>query len=263
MGKWKWYAVARGRTNGLYLKWFGADGAEAQVRGFPGAVYKGFLTREEAQEWFFRMQGIQPVLEKAVETVKNEGEDNETTAVIQEPTSGPTAFQAHDSSAGKVVIHTDGACIGNPGPGGYGVVMLEDGQKKELSGGFKRTTNNRMELISCIEALKGLKCPSVATIYTDSQYVANSIGKGGARKWRENNWMRKDGEKAKNVDLLGQLLDLCDLHRVEFVWVRGHSGDPDNERCDQLAEAMAAQMGLPPDQGFVGKGALSSGPTRP
>lgn len=147
-----------------------------------------------------------------------------------------------------VVIYTDGACSGNPGPGGYGVVMLFGEHRKELSGGFRKTTNNRMELLGAIEGLRALKERCSVKLHTDSQYVVNAIEKGWAAKWRANGWMRNKKEKAVNPDLWEQLLTLCQQHKVEFVWVKGHAGNKENERCDVLAVAAAQQRNLPADE---------------
>jgi len=149
----------------------------------------------------------------------------------------------------EVTIYTDGACIDNPGQGGYGVVILYESHREELSGGFSLTTNNRMEIIAAIVGLRYLKMKSSVTIYSDSQYLVYGIEKGWAKKWKTNNWKRKGG-KAINPDLWEQLLDLCSQHEVEFKWVRGHSGNVENERCDQLALQAATQEELPPDTGY-------------
>ena len=125
----------------------------------------------------------------------------------------------------RVVIYTDGACIGNPGPGGYGVVLLYGSHRKELSGGFRLTTNNRMEIMAAIVGLSALKTACSVTLYTDSQYLADTITKGWATRWRANGWRRNKKEKALNPDLWTELLDLCVVHDVEFVWVRGHAGN--------------------------------------
>lgn len=148
----------------------------------------------------------------------------------------------------RVTIYTDGACLGNPGPGGYGVVLLFGAHRKELSGGFRRTTNNRMELLAVVVGLRSLKEPCRATVYSDSQYVVNSIEKGWAARWRSNGWKRNRTEKAINADLWEQLLELCEKHDVKMVWVRGHSGVKENERCDQLSVAAANQADLPIDE---------------
>lgn len=147
----------------------------------------------------------------------------------------------------EVTIYTDGACSGNPGPGGYGVVLLYRGYRKEFSAGFRDTTNNRMEILAAIIGLESLKEKCKVTLYTDSQYVVNSIEKGWAKKWRANGWMRNKKEPALNADLWARLLKLCEVHDVKFVWVRGHAGNPENERCDQLAVDAAKQPNLPPD----------------
>lgn len=149
-----------------------------------------------------------------------------------------------------VVIYTDGACSGNPGPGGYGVVMLFNGHRKELSGGFRKTTNNRMELLGAIEGLRALKDRCSVKLHTDSQYVVNAIEKGWAAKWKANGWMRNKKDKAVNPDLWEQLLQLCKHHKVEFVWVRGHAGNLENERCDVLAVTASQQPNLPVDEGY-------------
>ncbi len=146
-----------------------------------------------------------------------------------------------------VTIYTDGGSLGNPGPGGYGAVLRYNGHKREISGGYRLTTNNRMELMAAIKALKALKEPCDVTLHTDSQYVANGITKGWAKRWRANDWMRNKKEKALNADLWAQLLALCEEHNVTFVWVRGHAGIPDNERCDKLAKEAAQQADLLPD----------------
>ncbi|MEE3334290.1 MAG: ribonuclease HI [Ruminococcus sp.] len=142
----------------------------------------------------------------------------------------------------KVEIFTDGACKGNPGPGGWGSVLRYNGVEKEISGGEAQTTNNRMELTAVIKALEMLKEPCEVTLCTDSQYVANAIKLGWAKKWQSNNWMRNKKEKALNPELWERLLALCDIHKVEIVWVKGHAGHPENERCDRLAVAEAEKF---------------------
>ena len=134
----------------------------------------------------------------------------------------------------QVEIFTDGACSGNPGPGGWGAVLRYNGHEKEISGGEANTTNNRMELSSVINALALLKEPS--------QYVCNALKLGWAKKWKSNNWMRNKKEKALNPELWDRLLTLYDTHEVEIVWVKGHAGHPENERCDRLAVAAAKQF---------------------
>mgnify|MGYP002710114729 FL=1 len=137
----------------------------------------------------------------------------------------------------NVTIYTDGACSGNPGPGGYGAILMYGSHKKELSGGNANTTNNRMELMGVITALKALNRPCQVDLYTDSQYVVNAIEKGWARKWQANGWMRNRKDKALNPDLWQMLLDLLEVHQVTFHWVKGHAENPYNNRCDELAVA--------------------------
>jgi ribonuclease HI len=148
----------------------------------------------------------------------------------------------------QVTIYTDGGALGNPGPGGYGVVMLYNQHRKELSGGYRLTTNNRMELMAAISALEKLKSPCDVVLYTDSRYVADSINLGWAKRWRANGWRKNKTEKALNPDLWERLLDLLEQHRVRVMWVKGHAGNPENERCDQLSVAAARQPDLPADE---------------
>ena len=136
-----------------------------------------------------------------------------------------------------VEIFTDGACSGNPGPGGWGVVLRYGNREKELSGGEDNTTNNRMELTAAIEGLSALKEPCRVRLVTDSKYLVDGIDKGWAESWRNNGWRKADKKPALNVDLWGKLLDLFERHTVEIVWVKGHAGHPENERCDALAVA--------------------------
>ena len=135
----------------------------------------------------------------------------------------------------KVEIFTDGACSGNPGPGGWGAILRFQGREKELFGGEKDTTNNRMELTACIEALRALKEPCEIILTTDSQYVVNGIEKGWAQGWKDNGWRKADKKPAQNIDLWDALLLLLSIHKVSFNWIKGHAGHPENERCDTLA----------------------------
>lgn len=135
----------------------------------------------------------------------------------------------------KVEIFTDGACSGNPGPGGYGAILRVGEHVKEISGGEANTTNNRMELMGVISALSALKYPCEVVLTTDSKYVVDSVTKGWAKKWRAGGWIKSDKKPALNADLWEQLLDLLEVHSVQFVWVKGHAGHPENERCDRLA----------------------------
>ncbi|MXY22511.1 MAG: ribonuclease HI [Dehalococcoidia bacterium] len=150
----------------------------------------------------------------------------------------------------KVTIYTDGACSGNPGPGGYGAILQHGKNRKELSGGFRRTTNNRMELLAVISGLETLKAPCEVTIFSDSRYIVDAVNKGWARRWRSNDWRRNKKEKAVNPDLWERLLDLLDIHKTEFRWVKGHAGNRGNERADALAVAAANAEDLAIDEGY-------------
>jgi ribonuclease HI len=213
----KIYAVRVGRKPGIYRNW---DDCLSQVEGYSGAAFKSFSAHADAEAY----------LNGDAEPAKPMG-------------------PAPESST-EVVIYTDGACTGNPGPGGYGVVMIHGSNEKELSGGFRLTTNNRMEILACIAGLEALKRPCAVTIYSDSKYVVNAMNNLWAVKWRSRGWKRKleNGEMkdALNADLWAQMLDLCDKHKVTFQWVRGHDGNEGNERCDRLARSAAAsnQLGV-------------------
>lgn len=153
----------------------------------------------------------------------------------------------------NITIYTDGAAVPNPGAGGYGVVLRFGQHKKELSGGFRRTTNNRMELMAVIVGLEALKERCRVKLHSDSQYIVNAVTSGSALRWRANGWgMNPSGsKKAKNSDLWERLLAAYERHVVEFFWVKGHAGIEDNERCDVLAMEACKRSGLPSDPGFV------------
>lgn len=232
----KYYAIAVGRKPGVYDEW---AQAKAQVMGYPGARYKGFATQAEAEDWL-----RQPV----------------SRSKPARPSTGSGKVALGETGApkpGEIAIYSDGGARFNPGPGGYGAIIIEDGVRRELSGGFRHTTNNRMELRGCIMALRALKATESRPIriHTDSQYVVNGIAKGWARNWRSRGWRKNDGNPAQNADLWGELLDLLEGRRITFHWVRGHAGHPENERCDELAVAAAARPNLPPDLGYQGNGA--------
>ena len=149
-----------------------------------------------------------------------------------------------------VTIYTDGACSGNPGPGGWGAILEWNGVEKELSGGAADTTNNRMELTGVIRALSCLKEPCVVELYSDSQYLVKNYNEGSVKRWKDKGWMRDRKNPAKNKDLWQQLLRLAEVHDVDFKWVEGHAGDKENERCDRLSGAAARRKGNPPDEVF-------------
>lgn len=144
-----------------------------------------------------------------------------------------------------VQIYTDGACRGNPGPGGWGAVLVYGAHEKELSGGEAHTTNNRMELSGVIAALNALKEPCEVTLTSDSRYVVEAINEGWVYGWRDRGWRKADKSPTLNVDLWEQLLALLERHRVTFIWVKGHAGHPFNERCDRLATAFADSFVAP------------------
>ncbi len=148
----------------------------------------------------------------------------------------------------QVTIYTDGACIGNPGPGGYGTVLLYNASRKELSAGFRLTTNNRMELLAAIAGLEALKEPCSVVLYSDSTYVVENFTSGAAHRWQANGWMRDRKNPALNVDLWERLLDLCTFHQVNLVWVKGHAGNAENEKCDRLSGRAARSLNLPADE---------------
>lgn len=152
----------------------------------------------------------------------------------------------------NVTIYTDGSCLGNPGPGGWCAILTEGTRSKELFGGYKLTTNNRMELLAVIEALTALKRPCRVDLWTDSQYVRNAIEKRWIDSWQRNGWKNAEKKPVKNQDLWQRLLPLLAMHQVRFHWIRGHSGHRENERCDQLARAAAQKSGLPTDAGYPG-----------
>lgn len=233
MSSKKFYAVAVGRKPGIYTQWFGDAGAHAQVRGFPGAVFKGFMSRTEAEAF--------------IRNPPKWGKRNPSDA---KPAKRPSVKHPSVNDAdekNRIIVYTDGGALGNPGPGGYGAVVTEKGETREFSGGFRLTTNNRMELTACIVGLSTLPEPSKVVVYSDSKYVVDGITKGWARKWQAHNWMRTKTERAVNSDLWEKLLFLCEKHDVEFRWVKGHAGTPGNERCDQLVRMESAKTGLPPD----------------
>jgi ribonuclease HI len=235
MSKKKYYAVVKGHRPGIYDLWSGERGAEVQVKGFNGALYKGFASLADAKEWFAAQTvGKKPTL--YIRTADSKPIDGNERPVIPE--------------SGQVVIYTDGGCIGNPGPGGYGAVMLFGEKRRELSGGYRLTTNNRMELTACISALRELKSSSSVLLYSDSKYVVDGMKKGWAKRWRANRWMRNKRERVENSDLWSQLLQLCEKYEVAFHWVTGHAGHPENERCDKLSKQAARRKNLPPDVEF-------------
>lgn len=155
----------------------------------------------------------------------------------------------------EVRIYTDGSSRGNPGPGGYGTVLLytdSSGRehRRELSGGFRLTTNNRMEILAAIVGLEALIRPCHVDLYSDSRYLVQAISDGWVEGWIRRGWKRGKNEKVKNVDLWKRLMEAMESHEVVFHWVKGHAGHPENERCDALAVEAALGRDLPEDQGY-------------
>jgi len=227
MAKTKYYAVAAGRTTGIFTDW---ATAEKQVKGFTGARFKSFPSRGEADSW----------LKEPVYAAKPKRISSSVAA---------TAEERNPNNA--ILIYTDGGAINNPGPGGYGIVICDGGSRQEISGGFRHTTNNRMEMTACIVALQevaGSSRPIV--LYSDSSYLVNGITKGWARSWRSRGWRKADGAPALNADLWGDLLDILEDEQVTLRWVKGHAGNELNEVCDRLAVSAARSGGLPIDYGY-------------
>jgi ribonuclease HI len=223
----KYYAVAIGRKPGIYNKWYGENGAEIQVKGFPNARFQGFPTKKGAEAYL------------------KENNPTDVSTLNKSKRTSP--------NKAKVIIYTDGGCKNNPGPGGYGVVLKNAKKRKELSGGFRLTTNNRMEIMACIVGLRALKRKLSVVMHSDSKYVVYGINKGWAKRWKANGWMRNKTDRAENADLWEQLLELCGKHNVTFKWVKGHAGVPENERCDHLAVKAASKRGLAPDKVYERK----------
>ena len=149
-----------------------------------------------------------------------------------------------------VTIYTDGACLGNPGPGGYGAILFYKGHERELSGGYRKTTNNRMEIMAAIVGLEALKEKCQVMLYSDSEYLVKAMSRGWAQRWRANGWKRNKRDKVLNPDLWERLLQLSEHHEVQFSWVKGHAGTAENTRCDDLAMQAAQEPNLPRDEGY-------------
>jgi len=223
VAKNKYYVVFRGRIPGIYTEWYGNNGAEAQVTGFPNARYQGFVLKHEAEQAYedWIQKNPLPTQSELFQGIQEKSD-------ISSPQTDLIPLQS-------VTIYTDGGCRNNPGPGGYGAIIIAENERKELSAGYRRTTNNRMEIMACIVALESLDRCSNVTLYSDSQYVINAMTKGWAKKWRRLNWMRNKEENAENPDLWERMLQLCEKHQIHFIWIKGHAGKAENERCDQLA----------------------------
>ena len=253
----KFYAVAAGRKPGIYTAWFGDSGAFVQVNKYPKARFKGFSTYDEAKAFIdeYNESGNAVQSEGGRKTEKKK-KKSDASGGYAGSVSGASPDNAvfNGTDENTAVVFTDGACLGNPGPGGYGVVFPKSGgEAVELSDGFRLTTNNRMELLACIEGLKLFGPGSAVKLFTDSRYVVDGITKGWAKNWRKKNWMRTPTEPAKNADLWEKLLVLCEERRVGFHWVKGHAGNELNERCDKIAREAAEGERLKPDEAFENK----------
>ena len=214
----KFYAVKRGRKTGLYTVW--AECA-AQVKGFQGAVYKGFMTEEEAWAWLG-------------------GADART-----EQPRAAAEMAAPSAPDADYIIHTDGSCLRNPGGAGGWAAVIETaatGAVEEKSGGAPETTNNRMELTAALMALTAVPEGARVALYTDSQYLKNAFTKFWLPAWKKRGWKKADGEPVLNQDLWVQLDAAFAARQVQFHWVKGHAGNPRNERCDALARAEAEKF---------------------
>lgn len=243
MAKKKWYAVKRGKKPGIYTTW---PEAELQVKGFPGARFKGFGTKGEADSWLAGDVDNRAADSSTVKKQKKRRVSGREDRAIQTANN--------DDEKDKLIIYTDGGALNNPGPGGYGVVIQQDGKLKELSGGYRLTTNNRMELMACIVALREVEKSALPILlFSDSSYVVNGIRKGWAKNWRKKGWLKADGKPVLNQDLWSELLDRTEKLPVTFHWVKGHAGNPMNERCDKLAVTCARGSNLKVDQGYEKK----------
>jgi len=235
------YLVLKGQQPGIYTQWEGPQGAKAQVEGVRGAIYKGFYTAKEACNWLKSQthQPLPPTLQQWLVEQESTGTDNDMDSLVKN----------HLHNHG-IVIFTDGSSLGNPGPGGYAAVILTSQTRRELSGGFRFTTNNRMELMACIAALESLQPPAQVLVITDSAYVYRPTTEGWLLRWANTNWKRRDGTTIENVDLWQRLYRLCQIFRVEFHWIKGHNATVENERCDRLALNAAHLPSLPEDPGY-------------
>ena len=214
----KFYAVKRGRKTGLFTVWVECA---AQVKGFQGAVYKGFMTEEEARAWLG-------------------GADART-----EQPRAAAEMAAPSAPDADYIIHTDGSCLRNPGGAGGWAAVIETtatGAVEEKSGGAPETTNNRMELTAALMALSAVPEGARVALYTDSQYLKNAFTKFWLPAWKKRGWKKADGEPVLNQDLWVQLDAAFAARQVQFHWVKGHAGNPRNERCDALARAEAEKF---------------------
>ena len=222
----KFYAVKRGRKTGIFTVWAECS---AQVQGFQGAVYKGFMTEAEARDWLAgASDSSAPRAAKSGPAAKK--------------SSAPPVEEPVDAD---YIIHTDGSCLRNPGGAGGWAAVIETvttGEVREYSGGDPETTNNRMELTAALEAMNAVPKGVRVALYTDSQYLKNAFTKFWLPTWKKRGWKKADGEPVLNQDLWMQLDAAFAARRVQFHWVKGHAGNPRNERCDELARSEAERF---------------------
>ncbi len=237
----KIYAVFQGHHPGLFTSW---DEASEQVKGFKGAKYKSFPDQTAAIAWLREcvVAAKEPVAEHLIDLIKDHIVKAEHASRSQQ-----------SNSNGKIIIHTDGGASPNPGVGGYGIVLQRGAKRKELFAGYKLTTNNRMEMMGVIVALRALNEPSDVILHTDSKYVVDSITKRWVYGWMKRGWKKSDGQRPENVDLWKQLLPLVKEHKVDFRWVKGHAGNAENERCDALVGEARKSKNLLVDIGYKPK----------
>lgn len=222
----KFYAVKRGRKTGIFTVWAECS---AQVQGFQGAVYKGFMTEAEARDW------LDGALDSSAPRAAKSGAAAKKSSVppVEEPVDA------------DYIIHTDGSCLRNPGGAGGWAAVIETvatGEVRECSGGDPETTNNRMELTAALEALSAVPEGARVALYTDSQYLKNAFTKFWLPAWKKRGWKKADGEPVLNQDLWMQLDAAFAARCVQFHWVKGHAGNARNERCDELARAEAEKF---------------------
>jgi ribonuclease HI len=223
-----YYVVVRGHRPGIYTRRFGPNGFAAQLVGHPNTLWKRVASLDEARAWL---------------------EEVGATALLDHVAPAEAAPTA-ESALSAVTIYTDGGAEPNPGRAGWAAVLLFGEHQRELSGGYALSTNNRMEILAAIHALEALKRPCRVTLYSDSRYLVDAMTLGWAKRWQEQGWMRNRKDRAQNPDLWERLLALCAEHMVSFEWTRGHAGQAENERCDQLAGEALRRDDLPPDPGY-------------
>ncbi|SDD58611.1 ribonuclease HI [Sporomusa acidovorans] len=224
----RFYVVKNGRIPGIYRSW---DECKQQVDGYPGAVYKGFAIESEAKE-YLAGSALQT---KPCLASKSGNSKPLKTALFPDTPPEPTNYPVD-----SIIVYTDGSCLKNPGgPGGYAAIIQQGKSVKELTGSEPSTTNNRMEMKAAITALSYFDQPATIILHTDSQYLRRGLADGWVEKWKRNGWITKAGTPVLNKELWQELDRLNCFHKVMWKWVKGHHGNPLNERCDELAVGAA------------------------